>query len=125
MKLIDIQITFFFLLFTHFSYAQETVIKIEEPIKIKSNTVLYLNGLSLKPSSNFTINSSNELLKISTPLDPQSINRVYNFNSLLLGFEGEIIFYYDETEFVIYEDYEEAVIELFRDITESDKGKLS
>jgi hypothetical protein len=98
MKLIIIKLSFLFLLTVQFNYAQETVIKVEEPIKIKSGTVLYLNGLSLNPSSDFTINNSNELLKSSTSLDPQSINRVYDFNSLLTGFEGEIIFYYDESE---------------------------
>ena len=33
-------------------------------------------------------------------------------------------YYYDETEFVVYVDYEEAVIGLLRDIFESDKGVI-
>ena len=64
------RISLFFILLTTWCYSQDLSIINGGLISITNGTVFFVNGLALTPSSNFTINGPNAILRSSTALDP-------------------------------------------------------
>ncbi|UMB53429.1 T9SS type A sorting domain-containing protein [Lutibacter sp. A64] len=89
---------FTFFLITSLFYGQDLTIAGTESITIKNGATLYVNGLALTPSSDFTINGENAITKTSTALSEESIERVFTFDSFASGFQGELILFYEDTE---------------------------
>jgi len=80
------------------SFAQDLTLANSVSLNILSNTEFYVNGLSLNPSSNFSINGTNVISRNSTAIAPQAINRVISANNVLSGFQGTMSFFYDDSE---------------------------
>jgi len=91
-------ISLFFILLTTWCYSQDLSVINGGSITITNGTVFFVNGLALTPSSNFTINGPNAILRSSTALDPQSINRVFTSDNIMSNFQGDITFFYEDSE---------------------------
>ncbi len=91
-------ISFLSILLTTWCYAQDLSVTSGESIAVTSGTVFFVNGLGLTPSSNFTINGPNAILRSSTALDPQSINRVFTSDNIMSNFQGTLTFFYEDSE---------------------------
>lgn len=91
-------ISSFFILLTTWCYAQDLSIINGESISVTSGAVFFVNGLGFTPSSNFTINGPNAISRSSTALFPQSINRVFTSDNIMSAFQGDITFFYENSE---------------------------
>ena len=91
-------ISLFFILLTTWCYTQDLIITSGESIAVTNGTVFFVNGLGLTPSSDFIINGPNGISKSSTALDPQSINRVFTSDKIMSTFQGNITFFYEDSE---------------------------
>ena len=87
-----------FVILSTWCYAQDLSVNSGASIAVNSGTVFYVNGLGLMPSSNFIINGPNAISRSSTALDPQSINRVFTMDNLMSGFQGNLTFFYEDSE---------------------------
>ncbi|MDN3492730.1 phosphatidylinositol-specific phospholipase C domain-containing protein [Winogradskyella bathintestinalis] len=70
-------------------------------ITIKANGSLNLKGLKLKPNVDYTLVADNMLTRSLDALGSapnESMARVFNFNSAVNDFTGEIIYYYDDVD---------------------------
>jgi hypothetical protein len=81
-----------------FCYSQDLNLVNGQSINISNNTTFYVNGLEINPSVNFEIIALNSLIRSSTAIDVNSINRVFNFDAVLNNFEGKVTLTYDESE---------------------------
>ena len=89
---------FAFFLITSLFYGQDLTIAGTESITLKNGATLYVNGLALTPTLDFTISGENAITKTSTALSEESIERVFTFDNFASGFQGELTFFYEDTE---------------------------
>ena len=91
-----------FMLFFFASRAQSGLnIQSGTTFYISSGTSVSVDGLILTPSSGYTIAAPNSLVKnttITSPGSGQYISRVYRWNSVITGFNGDITIYYQDAE---------------------------
>jgi len=66
-------------------------------IYISANNSIQIHGMELSPSTAYTL-TENIITKSETPINANSINRVYNFSSPLLSYQGNLVFNYLDTE---------------------------
>ncbi len=92
------EISLLLITLTTWCYAQDLSVTSGGSITITNGTVFFVNGLGLTPSSNFTINGPNAILRSSTALDPQSINRVFTSDKIMSNFQGDITLFYEDSE---------------------------
>ena len=92
------EISLLLITLTTWCYAQDLSVTSGGSITITIGTVFFVNGLGLTPSSNFTINGPNAISRSSTALDPQSINRVFTSDNIMSNFQGDITFFYEDSE---------------------------
>ena len=92
------EISLLLITLTTWCYAQDLSVTSGGSITMTNGTVFFVNGLGLTPSSNFTINGPNAILRSSTALDPQSINRVFTSDNIMSDFQGDITFFYEDSE---------------------------
>jgi len=81
------------------NYAQSLTIKNETSLTVLSESGFFVDGLAIKPSEdgNLTINGPTSFSRSSEPIG-ESIDRVFNFSSPITNFQGELTFYYNESE---------------------------
>lgn len=92
------KLTYLLFLINFFSYAQDLTILSGTSLTVKSGTNLYVNGIDFSPSAELTITGPTDFTKTSVALNPESINRVFNFNNPINGFIGDLTFYYEVSE---------------------------
>ncbi|WP_242093722.1 T9SS type A sorting domain-containing protein [Aestuariivivens sediminicola] len=78
--------------------AQDLYLSSGYALDIMSATQIYFNGLELVPSTDFQINGANALTKTNTPINAESINRVFSFDNTITNFEGDLVLYYEDAE---------------------------
>ncbi len=66
-------------------------------IYISANNSVQIHGMELSPSAAYTL-TENIITKSATPINANSINRVYNVSSPLLSYQGNLVFNYEDTE---------------------------
>lgn len=79
-----------------FCYSQELAILNGSSISITNGTIFSINGIALTPNSNYNLNGPIEFSSSSTALDPQSINKVFNFSNPLNSYQGNLTFFYED-----------------------------
>ena len=77
--------------------AQNINISSGNSIYISANNSIQIHGMELSPSTAYTL-TENIITKSATPINANSINRVYNFSSPLLSYQGNLVFNYLDTE---------------------------
>jgi len=78
--------------------AQDLTIGFGSNLFIENGTVFNLNGMRLEPTVNYDLIGPNTISVSATPIDAQSINRVYDFTSPLSGYQGDFVFSYEDAE---------------------------
>ena len=84
-------------LVSYFSYAQDLAVLAGTSVTITNGTIFSINGLALTPSADYTIAGPNELSRTATPVGA-SIDRVFNFNNAITNFQGDVTFFYEDSE---------------------------
>ena len=88
-----------FILIAGIGSAQELTLTQGGFLSIDSGALLYMNGMELKPSTNYDLTGPNSVAITNTPLsDPQSISKVVDLSSPLENYLGNISFYYQDSE---------------------------
>lgn len=98
MKKITKITSLFFFTFSWLAFSQDFSIANGTSLTIVNNSDLYVNGLSFKPDSDFTVDGPIILSKNATPIGSQSINRVFESDNLIQNFQGTLTFFYNDTE---------------------------
>jgi len=80
------------------NYAQDLSIINGTSIKVLTGTNFYVNGLSLTPTNtDLVLAGPMDISKTDSPVE-QSIDRVYTISSPITNFEGDLIFFYEDSE---------------------------
>lgn len=95
------KILLFLLLFSSIVYGQELTVGNSSTITVENGASLNIGGLELAPSANYDISGAITVSKSETPItgsNGTSIDRVYNNSNAMNGFEGTMIFHYEDIE---------------------------
>ncbi|MGM5470381.1 T9SS type A sorting domain-containing protein [Flavobacteriaceae bacterium LMO-SS05] len=87
-----------FLISNNFSFGQDLAFTNGQSMDVLSNTVLFVNGLEFNSSMDFQITAPNSIIRSSTPLNAQSIERVINFDTALNNYQGSLTLHYEDSE---------------------------
>jgi hypothetical protein len=80
------------------NYAQDLSIINGTSLKVLTGTNFYVNGLSLTPTNtDLVLAGPMEISKSTVPVG-ESIGRVYTLTSPITNFEGDLIFFYEDSE---------------------------
>ncbi|SNR74039.1 T9SS type A sorting domain-containing protein [Lutibacter flavus] len=87
-------------LVSYLSYPQDLAIKSGSSLTVLPGTDFYVNGINFNPSSlNFTLNGPIDFSRTATPVGA-SIDRVFNFSNAITNFQGDVTFFYEDSELV-------------------------
>lgn len=84
-------------LVSYFSYSQDLTITSGSSLTVLSGTDFYVNGLAFTPSADLTLDGPLNFSRTATPVGA-SIDRVFSFSNPIIGFQGDVTFFYDDTE---------------------------
>ncbi|WP_242157445.1 T9SS type A sorting domain-containing protein [Aestuariivivens sediminis] len=98
MKLNSTNLVYLLSIMSFSGFTQDLYITSGYAIDIMGATQMYFNGLELIPGTDFKINGANALTKTNTPINSESINRVFSFESTIANFEGDLTMHYKDTE---------------------------
>ncbi|REE83203.1 putative secreted protein (Por secretion system target) [Lutibacter oceani] len=90
---------YLFCLISFFSYSQDLTISSGSSLSVVSGTDFYVNGLNLNPSADLTLTGPVEFSKTATPVG-ESIDRVFNFSNTITNFQGDVTFFYNDSELI-------------------------
>lgn len=81
-----------------YSYSQGFTLINGADINVMNNTVFFVNGLEFDSTSDFQITAPNNITRVSTPINAQSINRVITLDNAIYNYQGTLTLHYDDAE---------------------------
>ena len=98
MKKISYSIYLLLFVLSNSIYGQNLTIVNGTSLAMLTGAKLHVHGLEFIPSANFLIDGPITLTRSSSAIDPQSINRVFETDNLIVNFQGTLNFYYKDIE---------------------------
>jgi len=116
MKIISQKLSFLFILISYFSFAQDLTITNGTSLTLVSGTDFYVNGINFNPSNNLSLTGPLEFSKTATPVG-ESIDRVFNFSNTIANYQGDVTFFYDDSELLTTSASESSLVIRIKDGT--------
>lgn len=97
MKTIIKMFPYVFCLVSYLSYGQSLTLVSGGSLTVASGTDFYVDGINLNPTAPLTLNGPIDFSRTATPVG-ESIDRVFNFSNPITNFQGEVTFFYEESD---------------------------